>query len=90
MRYEWDESKNLANQAKHGVGFKDTHGFRWDTVLEVQDDRKDYGESRWIALGLIGLRLHTLIYTKRNVTIRVISLRKSNVREVIAYESQKN
>jgi hypothetical protein len=88
--YDWDESKNHANHEKHGVDFKDVFEFQWDTVLEVPDERKDYGESRWIALGLVGTRLHTLIYTKRHRAIRVISLRKSNVREVTAYESQKS
>jgi len=87
--YEWDDSKNVANGFKHGVAFEEIHGFQWDTVLEVPDERKDYGEPRWIAIGLIGPRLHTLVYTLRNGALRVISLRKSNSREESAYESQK-
>ena len=72
------------------TAFEAVFEFRWDTVLEDPDERKDYEESRWIALGLIGARPHTLIYTKRNRAIRVISLRKANPREVGAYESQKS
>lgn len=90
MQYEWDDSKNQANRAKHGVAFEDLFEFCWDTAQQVPDERKDYGESRWIAIGWIGARLHTLVYTMRNGNIRVISLRKSNPREEVAYASQKS
>lgn len=89
MWYEWDEGKCRANQVKHGIDFQDVLGFQWDTALEIPDERKDHGEPRWIALGLIGSRLHTLVFTKRNDGLRVISLRKSNPREEGAYEFQK-
>lgn len=89
MRYEWDDSKNQANKAKHGVGFEEMHDYRWDSALLVPDERKNYGEPRWIAIGFIGARLHTLVYTLRDGNTRVISLRKSNSREEVAYESQK-
>ena len=88
MWYEWDDSKNLANYAKHGLAFEKVLGFEWNTAMEVPDERKDYGESRWIAIGMIGTRLHTLVYTKRTRILRVISLRKSNLRERKAYETQ--
>ena len=60
--------------------------FEWDTALETQDDRKEYYEQRWIALGLINSRLHVLIYTIRSNNIRVISLRKASYREIRYYE----
>ena len=49
------------------------------------DDRKDYGETREVALGLIGDRLHTLVFTMRGTVCHVISLRKSNKREIETY-----
>jgi len=50
------------------------------------DDRHDYGEQRWIALGLIDGRLHVLVFTETMTGIRVISFRKANTRERSVYE----
>ena len=88
MEYEWDDDKQQINQAKHGVDFQVVLEFEWDTALETVDDRRDYEEQRWVALGLIKERLHVLVYTIRMENIRVISLRKANSREVQYYESQ--
>jgi uncharacterized protein len=87
MRYEWDEGKRAANLARHGVDFMAAEDFEWDTVVETIDDRFDYGEERWLALGMIGERLHVLVYTYRAAAIRIISLRKANRREREFYES---
>lgn len=89
MRYEWDEGKRAANLAKHGVDFSTAEDFDWATAVEVRDTRFDYGEERWIALGMIGSRLHVLIYTIRPGAIRLISLRRANLREREHYEENK-
>ena len=88
MKYEWNESKCKANIAKHGVDFIAAEDFNWSSAIEVIDDRIDYGEERWITLGLIGNHLYVLIYTIRVDTIRIISLRKANKREREFYETQ--
>ncbi len=85
MRYEWDNSKNLTNQNKHGVAFESVELFEWDSAVVFSDTRQDYGEARYNALGYIGLRIHNLTYTKRASVVRVISLRKANSREVERY-----
>lgn len=86
MRYNWNESKRVANLAKHGVDFVEAEDFDWKTALESQDNRIDYGEKRWVALGYIGHRLHILIYTRRQGTIRLVSRRRANKREREYYE----
>jgi len=88
MNYDWDESKRCANLAKHGIDFNTAVDFEWDTAIETLDDRLDYGEARWVALGYLRQRLHVLIYTIRADTIRIISLRKANSRERQYYETQ--
>lgn len=88
MRYEWDEGKRAANLAKHGIDFADAARFDWSTAMETVDNRLEYGEKRWVALGRIDRRLHVLIYTERNDNIRLISLRKANNREREFYETQ--
>ena len=83
--YEWDPAKAEANFAKHGVRFERIYDFDWDSAIEREDDREDYGEVRMVSLGLIGRRLYVLIYTPRGDAIRVVSLRRANKREERAY-----
>lgn len=49
---EWDDQKNLNNLVKHGLRFEDAiHVFNNHTVT-FEDDRQDYGETRYITLGV--------------------------------------
>jgi uncharacterized protein len=80
--FEWDEGKRQANLAKHGVDFAEAEGFDWDTAKQCPDERLDYGEARTKATGLIGNRVHVLVYAPRGMTKRIISLRKANRREI--------
>lgn len=86
MEYEWDEAKRLRNLAKHGIDFDAAAELEWDSVVLEPDVRRDYGEVRLRALGLIGGRVHVLIFTMRRERTRVISLRKAKDREIEAYE----
>ena len=88
MRLIWDETKNAANRKKHGIAFATAVDFDWSTATTSLDKRRDYGETRFIGVGYIDSRLHVLIYTRRQETIRIISLRKANDRELGNYEQQ--
>ena len=85
----FDPEKNERNVAVRGISFELAADFEWSSALVVEDTRKDYGEPRFQALGLIGDRLHMLVFTPRKDVVHVISLRKANKREVKRYESQK-
>ena len=80
-RFTWDERKHAVNLAKHGVDFAVVERFAFDTALVIIDDRKDYGEVRYRALGMIDGHLHALVFTTRGGRTRVISLRRANDRE---------
>lgn len=86
MVFDWDETKAAANRVKHGISFEAVHDFEFDTALIVDDDRRDYGELRKRAYGRIGDRLHVLVFTHRASVIRVISLRRANVRELAVFK----
>ena len=88
MEYEWDESKCKANIVKHGVDFIAAEEFDWSTAIEAFDNRINYNEERWVALGFISDHLYILVYTQRSDSIRIISLRKANKREREFYETQ--
>jgi len=86
VRISFDPAKSKRNAAERGLPFDLAAEFDFETALIGQDRRQDYGEIRWLALGLIGGRLHALCYTERDDGIRVISLRKANAREVKVYD----
>ncbi len=88
MIYEWDEEKRIANLAKHGVDFSMAEGFNWETAIVREDQRRNYGERRFIAVGYLNARLHILIFTLRGGAVRIISLRKANRREVKHHEEK--
>ena len=71
-----------------GISFERAAAFEWDTALIVEDTRRDYGERRFQAVGVIDGRLHVLVFTPRSGKTHVISLRKANQREVKRYEEQ--
>ena len=85
MRLTHDPKKLAANVAKHGVWFDLAKDFEWETALIVVDDRLRYGETRFSAMGLIDGRLYVLIFTLRETSVRIISLRKANIKEVKRY-----
>ena len=87
MPYEWDESKRISNQEKHDVDFEEMEDFDWDTALIIP--MAGYDESRSIAIGSIGARLHTVVFTERGENTRIISLRKASRRESRDYNVQR-
>jgi uncharacterized DUF497 family protein len=82
MEIEFDPAKDTANIAKHGLSLAKSVEFEMNLAAVSADDRRDYGEDRYIAIGPLGGRLHVLIFTVRDGVIRPISLRKANAREV--------
>ncbi len=88
MDISFDSAKSEKNVLARGILFDLATEFAWDSALIVEDLRKDYRERRFQALGLIGDRLHMMVFTPRANKAHVISLRKANKREVKRYEAQ--
>ena len=89
MRVEFDSAKDLINREKHGPSLEDAAAMDFDTALVIADERTDYGEVRYQAMGLIDGRLHVLAFTMRGDVLRAISLRKANARERSRYEGSR-
>ena len=90
MEFEWDENKNKSNQEKHGIDFNDAKDiFNDPNRINSEDNRKDYGEKRWIAIGMVANIFLTVVYTIRDAAIRIISARRSNRKERQAYNDNK-
>jgi uncharacterized protein len=86
--YQLRLSQEREESARAGISFELAAKFEWDSALVVEDLRKDYGERRFQALGLIKNRLYMMVFTPRANKVHVISLRKANKREVKRYEAQ--
>jgi uncharacterized DUF497 family protein len=84
----WDENKRLANLARHGVDFRDLERLDWRRAVIFEDRRRDYGETRFIAMAPLGVRLHVVVYVERSGERRIISARKANSREVAFHERE--
>ena len=88
MELEWDEAKRRANIAKHGLDFADAPKLDWDNATYLRDMRRNYPEPRYWVFAMLGERLHLLAYCLRGTSIRIISFRKANDREVKRYGPQ--
>ena len=82
MKFEWDHRKNERTIRERGLDFAHAAEMFDGPMLVAPDTRRDYGEPRYIGVGLIRGRLMVTVFTERNPeTIRIISLRKANSRE---------
>ncbi len=90
VRTEFDPAKDDINRAKHGISLQAATGFDWDTALEREDDRFDYGEVRFVAIGLIDARLYVMVFTEGSDVdaVRIISLRPAEKHETRYYYGQ--
>jgi len=86
LDFEWDEAKNAANIKNHGIDFLDAALIFENPTIEAIDDRGDYGEVRYNALGLSGEMVLHVVYTWRGEnTIRLISARRANRHDAKKY-----
>lgn len=85
MRISYDPAKNERNIRNRGLSFDAAAEFDFGGAPYAVDERQDYGETRYIAIGMLGVRLHVLCFAETADGIRVISFRKANAREVRRY-----
>jgi hypothetical protein len=81
----FDPAKNERDIRERGLSFEETACCSFDTALYAIDRRQEFAEVRYVAVGLLGDRLHVLCFTEAAEGIRVISFRKANAREVKRY-----
>jgi uncharacterized DUF497 family protein len=85
VRFEFDPNKNQLNLDKHGVSLGLASDLDWDAALLWIDDRREYGETRILALAPWTSILYYVAFVDRGNVRRVISLRRANRREVRRY-----
>ena len=85
MHFEWDESKRQSNVEKHGIDFADCSVVFDNRTYLLLDDRDDYGEVRFISIGLLRDIVVVIAHTETDEVIRLISARKANRHEQEAF-----
>lgn len=88
MKFEWDEAKRRSNYKKHGLDFRDAEKVFQTPVVTAVDSRQEYGEERYISLGMLEDVVVVIVHTTRSEKTRIISMRKAKFRERQAYEEK--
>jgi uncharacterized DUF497 family protein len=88
VRFAFDPARDAINRAKHGLSLSEAARLDWSRVLAKLDTRTNYGERPQTGYGPIGRRLYCVVFVDQGETLRIISLRKANNREIDRYEAQ--
>ena len=86
MKVEFDAAKRAGTLEQRGLDMARAGEVFDGASLTVEDDRMDYGETRYITIGFLDERMVVLVWTPRGDVHRIISMRKANDREKAIYE----
>lgn len=81
MDIEFDEEKRRWTLEQRGLDFADTLRVFQGDEFTLSDDRKNYGEERFLTVGFLDSRMVMVVWTPRGESRRIISMRKCNARE---------
>jgi uncharacterized DUF497 family protein len=83
--FEWDEDKSEANLRNRGFDFAYAALVFDGPILEIDDERENYGERRIQVIGRVDDDVLFVVYTWRGDVRRIISARLANRRERDVY-----
>lgn len=94
MDFDWHDEKSEACRRERGFGFDYAARIFVQRVLERVDTRRDYGEVRIQALGVIDAQLYAVVYTDRmdedGKPVRwIISARRAHEKELRKWQSDR-
>ena len=87
MKFEFDPKKSASNKSKHRIDFVDGQEL-WEDPERLEVPAKTDGEQRGMLIGKIRGRHWSAVFTIRGEKIRIISIRRSRIKEVNAYENE--
>ncbi len=85
MKFQSDENKHLINLRRHGIDFADVWRVFENVTHTIIDDRFDYGEIRYLSLGLLFGETVAVSHTETEEINRIISVRKAEKYEQETY-----
>jgi len=86
--YEWDEAKRQATLKARGLDFADAALVFAGRTLTLPDERRHYGERRFITAGWLRERFVVVVWTRRGRVRRIISMRYGHAKEEAYWRSQ--
>jgi uncharacterized DUF497 family protein len=66
LRFEWDSKKNKTNLSKHRFDLADAVPMFGGPMLVQPDTSEDYGENRWVAIGITHGRVAVVAFAERD------------------------
>ena len=81
MLITFDPHKRAVTLSERGIDFADAEQVFAGPTVEIEDTRRDYGETRIICFGLLAGRLVVVGYVPRGAVRHIFSMRKANARE---------
>jgi uncharacterized DUF497 family protein len=87
MEFEFDSRKSDTNKKKHGIDFFETQEL-WNDPFMIELPAKSLDEIRVMVIGRIAGKHWSGIITCRGERIRIISVRRSRIKEIGIYESE--
>jgi uncharacterized protein len=88
MKIEYDPSKRQDTLERRGLDFESIIEVFEGFYLVREDDRKDYGEIRYVMLGALADKLVVCVWTLRGNAVRVISMRIADEEEREIYRRE--
>jgi len=90
MEYEWDENKRNSNLQKHGFDFIIAPRI-YESTEKMTIPSQYKNEQRWVDIALLEKEsvVAVMVYTFRNNTVRIISLRKAKTKERRLYHENR-
>ena len=85
MKITFDPRKRDEALLARGLNFEDAALVFAGATLELEDTRRDYGETRMICFGKLEGRMVVIGYVPRGADRHVFSMRKANDREKAIY-----
>ncbi len=86
MQVSYDPEKRRITLERRGLDFDDAPALFAGAHYNNADTRRDYGEDRWISVGLIGTTAIVVVWTDRADSRRIISMRKADRDEREEYQ----
>lgn len=88
MAITWDEAKRQRTLKERGLDFADVALVFAGRSMTLPDDRRRYGEPRYITAGWLRSRFVVVVWTPRDGDLRIISMRHGHDDEEAYYQDQ--
>lgn len=88
MAIGWDDTKRRRTLAERGLDFADAENVFAGNHYTGLDDRRDYGEPRYITAGYLEGRFVVITWTPRDGGQRIISMRYGHGQEEERYQAR--